>query len=167
MDSRTAQPKLRPIIAAAALLGLALTFASWPAAAQQWTPQQRAACDRTRCGSANSTSRTLAVSGRACPITVATSVPPAVLCSRAVRRRRQDALGKRRIGIALSPESATSRPSRWEGLAAVLLRVLAGGRAKGPGGRRCGRVQPPGVGVGVRHDVRGLPARLRGPVIHG
>jgi hypothetical protein len=46
MDIRTAaQPKLRPIIAAAALLSLALTFASWPAAAQQWTPQQRAACE--------------------------------------------------------------------------------------------------------------------------
>src|SRR5207247_534782 len=45
MDIRTDQPKLRPIIAAAALLGLALTFASWPAAAQQWTPQQRAACE--------------------------------------------------------------------------------------------------------------------------
>jgi hypothetical protein len=36
---------LRPIIAAAALLGLSLTFASSPAAAQQWTPQQRAACE--------------------------------------------------------------------------------------------------------------------------
>jgi hypothetical protein len=46
MDIRTAvQSKLWPIIAAAALLGLALTLASWPAAAQQWTPQQRAACE--------------------------------------------------------------------------------------------------------------------------
>ena len=46
MNIRSAQPKLRPITAAAAgLLGLALTFASWPAAAQQWTPQQRAACE--------------------------------------------------------------------------------------------------------------------------
>jgi hypothetical protein len=46
MDIRSAQPKLRPIAAAAAvLLGLALTLASWPAAAQQWTPQQRAACE--------------------------------------------------------------------------------------------------------------------------
>jgi len=46
MDIRSAQPKLRPITAAAAvLLGLALTFAAWPAAAQQWTPQQRAACE--------------------------------------------------------------------------------------------------------------------------
>ena len=46
MDLRTAaQPKLWPIIVAAALLGLALTFASWPAAAQQWTPEQRAACE--------------------------------------------------------------------------------------------------------------------------
>src|SRR5947207_1561533 len=42
MDIRS---KLRLIIATAALLGLALTFASWPAAAQQWTPQQRAACE--------------------------------------------------------------------------------------------------------------------------
>jgi hypothetical protein len=48
MDIRRAQPKLRPIVAAAlpaALLGLALTFASSPAAAQQWTPEQRAACE--------------------------------------------------------------------------------------------------------------------------
>jgi hypothetical protein len=46
MDIRSAQLKFRPIAAAAAvLLGLALTFASWPAAAQQWTPQQRAACE--------------------------------------------------------------------------------------------------------------------------
>ena len=45
MDVRSAQPKLRPIIAGAALLGLTLTFASWPAIAQQWTPQQRAACE--------------------------------------------------------------------------------------------------------------------------
>ena len=46
MDIRSAQPKLRPITAASAvLLGLALTFAAWPAAAQQWTPQQRAACE--------------------------------------------------------------------------------------------------------------------------
>jgi hypothetical protein len=37
--------KLRPIIATTALLGLALTLASWPAAAQQWTPQQRSACE--------------------------------------------------------------------------------------------------------------------------
>jgi hypothetical protein len=44
MHVRT-QPNLRPIIAAAALLGLSLTFASSPAAAQQWTPQQRAACE--------------------------------------------------------------------------------------------------------------------------
>ena len=45
MHVRTAQPNLRPIIVAAALLGLALTFGSWPAAAQEWTPRQRAACE--------------------------------------------------------------------------------------------------------------------------
>ena len=45
MHVRTAQPNLRPIIAAAALLGLALTFRSWPAAAQEWTPRQRTACE--------------------------------------------------------------------------------------------------------------------------
>jgi hypothetical protein len=50
-----------------------------------------------RCGSASSTSRTLAVSGRACPITVATLAPHAVPSSRAVRRRRRDALGERQI----------------------------------------------------------------------
>ena len=53
MEIRIAQAKLGPIMAAAALptalsialLGLALTFASEPAAAQQWTPEQRAACE--------------------------------------------------------------------------------------------------------------------------
>jgi hypothetical protein len=53
MGIRIAQVKLGPIMAAAALstalstalLGLALTFASGPAAAQQWTPEQRAACE--------------------------------------------------------------------------------------------------------------------------
>ena len=46
MNIRSAQPKLRPITAAAAvLLGLALMSASWPAPVQQWTPQQRAACE--------------------------------------------------------------------------------------------------------------------------
>jgi hypothetical protein len=49
MEIRIAQAKLWPIMAAAALptalLGLALTFASGPAAAQQWTPEQRAACE--------------------------------------------------------------------------------------------------------------------------
>ena len=49
MDIRRAQPKLRPIVTAAALpaalVGLALTFASSPALAQQWSPEQRAACE--------------------------------------------------------------------------------------------------------------------------
>lgn len=50
MRIRTAQPKLRPTLGVAALLGLALTFASLPAAGQQqpqqqWTPEQRAACE--------------------------------------------------------------------------------------------------------------------------
>jgi len=49
MRIRTAQPKLRPTLGVAALLGFALTFASLPAAAQQpqgqWTPEQRAACE--------------------------------------------------------------------------------------------------------------------------
>ena len=48
MEIRIAQAKLWPVTAAAlptALLGLALTFASSPAAAQQWTPEQRAACE--------------------------------------------------------------------------------------------------------------------------
>ena len=48
MHIRRAQPKLRPIVTAAALpaalLGLALTFASSPLA-QQWSPEQRAACE--------------------------------------------------------------------------------------------------------------------------
>ena len=52
MRIRTAQPKLRPALGVAVLFGLALTFASLPAAAQQaqqpqgqWTPEQRAACE--------------------------------------------------------------------------------------------------------------------------
>jgi hypothetical protein len=52
MEIRIAQAKLGPMAAAAlptalstALLGLALTFASSPAAAQQWSPEQRAACE--------------------------------------------------------------------------------------------------------------------------
>jgi hypothetical protein len=49
MRIRTAQPKLRPTLGVAALLGLALTFAPLPAAAQQpqgqWTQEQRAACE--------------------------------------------------------------------------------------------------------------------------
>jgi hypothetical protein len=45
MGIRIAQMNLRPITGLAALLGLALTFASLPAAAQQWSPEQRAACE--------------------------------------------------------------------------------------------------------------------------
>ena len=51
MEIRIAQAKLWPIVAAAlptALLGLALTFASGPAAAQQWTPEQRAELESDR-----------------------------------------------------------------------------------------------------------------------
>lgn len=49
MHMRTVQPRLRPIVTAAALpaalVGLALAFASSPALAQQWNPEQRAACE--------------------------------------------------------------------------------------------------------------------------
>ncbi len=49
MDIRRVQLSLRPIMTAAALpaalVGLALTFASSPALAQQWNPEQRAACE--------------------------------------------------------------------------------------------------------------------------
>jgi hypothetical protein len=45
MEIRIAQAKLWPSMAAVALVGVALTFASEPAAAQQWTPEQRAACE--------------------------------------------------------------------------------------------------------------------------
>ena len=48
MGIHTAQPTLRPL-PGAALLAFALTFATTPAAAQQpqqqWTPEQRAACE--------------------------------------------------------------------------------------------------------------------------
>ena len=45
MGIRTAQRRPGPVLGLAAFLGLALTFASSPAAAQQWTPEQRAACE--------------------------------------------------------------------------------------------------------------------------
>jgi len=52
MKIRIARPHLRPIAGAAAVLGLALTFASFPALAQQpqqpaqqWTQEQRQACE--------------------------------------------------------------------------------------------------------------------------
>jgi hypothetical protein len=94
MDIRSAQPKLRPITAASAvLLGLAIG----PPPRSNGPRSNARPVNRTRCGSASSTSLTLAVSGRACRVTVATSVPPAVPCSRAVRRRMQDALGERLI----------------------------------------------------------------------
>jgi type II secretory pathway component PulL len=41
----TTQSTLRRLRDAVALLALALTFAISPTAAQQWTPQQRAACE--------------------------------------------------------------------------------------------------------------------------
>ena len=87
MHIRT-QPNLRPIIAAAALLGLSLTFASSPAAAQQWTPQQRAACEPDAMRLCQQYISDIGRAGRACPITVATLAPPAAQYSRAARRRR-------------------------------------------------------------------------------
>ena len=41
----TARPNLRAVTALSAAFGLALALASLPAAAQQWTPKQRAACE--------------------------------------------------------------------------------------------------------------------------
>jgi type II secretory pathway component PulL len=46
MEMQTKQPMLWRFLVAAALLALALIFPTPPAAAQQqWTPQQRAACE--------------------------------------------------------------------------------------------------------------------------
>ena len=45
MGMHTTQSTLRRLRGAVALLALALSFAISPAAAQQWTPQQRAACE--------------------------------------------------------------------------------------------------------------------------
>jgi hypothetical protein len=45
IEMHTTQLKLRRLRSAMALLALALTFAISTAAAQQWTPQQRAACE--------------------------------------------------------------------------------------------------------------------------
>ena len=108
MHVRTAQPNLRPIIVAAALLGLALTFGSWPAAAQEWTPRQRAACEPD---AIRLCQQYISDIGRvrSCPITVATLAPPAVPCSTAVRRRRRrDALGERRIDIVIAGDASPS-----------------------------------------------------------
>jgi len=44
----TARPNLRAVTGLSATFGLALTLASLPAAAQQWTPKQRAACELMR-----------------------------------------------------------------------------------------------------------------------
>ena len=68
MHIRRAQPKLRPIVAAAALpaalVGLALTFASSPAAAQQWTPEQRAACEPERKSGVREQGRLISLTSR-------------------------------------------------------------------------------------------------------
>jgi hypothetical protein len=45
IEMHTTQLKLRRLRGAVALLALALSFAISTAAAQQWTPQQRAACE--------------------------------------------------------------------------------------------------------------------------
>jgi hypothetical protein len=72
-DSRmrigTTRLNLRAVTGLSAAFGLALTLASLPAAAQQWTPKQRAACEPDAMDSATSTSRTFSVSQSACPIT--------------------------------------------------------------------------------------------------
>jgi hypothetical protein len=45
MRIQTGRPNLRAVAGLSAVLGLTLTLGSLPAAAQQWTPQQRAACE--------------------------------------------------------------------------------------------------------------------------
>ena len=45
MGMHATRSTMRRLRDAAAVLALALTFAISPAAAQQWTPQQRAACE--------------------------------------------------------------------------------------------------------------------------
>src|SRR5262249_12138272 len=45
MRTRTIRLNLRAVTGLSAAFGLALAFASLPAAAQRWTPQQRAACE--------------------------------------------------------------------------------------------------------------------------
>jgi hypothetical protein len=45
MRIQTARLNVRAVTGLSAVLGLTLTLGSLPAAAQQWTPQQRAACE--------------------------------------------------------------------------------------------------------------------------
>ena len=45
MRTPSARRNLRAVTGLSAALGFALMFASLPAAAQQWTPKQRAACE--------------------------------------------------------------------------------------------------------------------------
>jgi hypothetical protein len=45
MRIQTARLNVRAVTGLSAVLGLTLTLGSSPAAAQQWTPQQRAACE--------------------------------------------------------------------------------------------------------------------------
>jgi hypothetical protein len=83
-----ARLNLRAVTRLSAAFGLALTFASLPAAAQQWTPKQRAACEPDAMRLCISTSRTFSVSQPACPLTGAISAPPAAPYSTAARKRR-------------------------------------------------------------------------------
>jgi hypothetical protein len=69
----TARLNLRAVTRLSAAFGLALTFAALPAAAQQWTPKQRAACEPAQ---------------PACPLTGAISVPPAAPYFTAAKERR-------------------------------------------------------------------------------
>jgi hypothetical protein len=107
------------------------------------------------------TSRTLAASGPACPITAATLAPLAVPSSRAVRRRRQDALSEiirlwrhRQNAYGTPIIRALVRPSICAAeisnpaISGPLLPSKAVIRADMPGGRvrvSTGHVHPAGV----------------------
>jgi hypothetical protein len=83
-----ARLNLRPVTRLSAAFGLALTFASLPAAAQQWTAQQRAACEPDAMRLCNQYIPDVHVSQPACPLTGGISAPPAAPYSTAARKRR-------------------------------------------------------------------------------
>jgi hypothetical protein len=130
MRTPSARPNLIAVTGLSAALGFALMFASLPAAAQQWTPKQRAACEPERCAFAISTSRTSSVSPPACPLTGAISARSAAPSTASTERR---------LGAAEEPDHRHRRVLRvrWE--------------------RECCRAAEQRDELASSHDGHGLP----------